>query len=494
MAGRRYFQRGHASVSASYPGSGHGGSLRWAVGAGSLAAIAAVSWLISSFMGHESTSVTSAAIESSPALADPPVQAPSLLNSALAKIQGNPARASGLMSVDFSEDTLKRTEPFMGKAEARLLGIYELVRQARHREALAQAEALTRDHPNFQLAQLVLGDLLTLQTRPIRTLGDVPDTKALAAEQQLGVLREQSRRRLLALTERPPEGAVPTQFLSLSSQSRHAIAVDASRSRLYLFENVSVAPGVDGSDKSQSPARLKLVGDYYISVGQSGIDKLLEGDLRTPVGVYYITSSLDPSRLPDLYGSGALPINYPNALDVQRGKTGSGIWLHGSPSEQFARPPQASEGCVVLSNPDFESVLARVETRTTPVVIANELNWVDPSALDQDRRRFQASLEAWRQSKSKGNLDQLRTHYSDQFNNQGQSLNDWWPRVTSEVKAQGAREVQLKELSMLNWRDKDDTMVVTFGEVAQGQTRGLTKRQYWIREEDQWKIFYEGPV
>lgn len=493
MAGRRHFQRGHASVSATYPGSGHGGSLRWVVGGGALAATAAAAWLIASFVGQQSSSEDSATIESSSAVADSPAPAPSLLNSALAKIQRNPARASGLMSVDFSEDTLKRTEPLMGKAEARLVGIYELVRQARHREALVQAESLTRDHPNFQLAQLVLGDLLTLQTRPIRTLGDVPDTKALAAEQQLGVLREQSRRRLLALTERPPEGAVPTQFLSLSTQSRHAIAVDASRSRLYLFENVSAA-GDDGADKTQRPARLKLIGDYYISVGQSGIDKLLEGDLRTPVGVYYITSSLDPSRLPDLYGSGALPINYPNALDVQRGKTGSGIWLHGSPSEQFARPPQASEGCVVLSNPDFESVLARVETRTTPVVIANELNWVDPSALDQDRRRFQASLEAWRQSKSKGNLDQLRTHYSDQFNNQGQSLNDWWPRLASEVKAQGAREVQLKELSMLNWRDKDDTMIVTFGEVAQGQTRGLTKRQYWIREEDQWKIFYEGPV
>lgn len=494
MAGRRYFQRGHASVSATYLGTGHGGSYRWAKGAGGLAATAAAVWLLASYVGGSSDSNTAVSTgDHAAAEAPSSAPAPSLLNSALAKIQRNPARASGLMSVDLSEDSLKRTEPLMGKAEVRLVGIYELIRRARHREALEQAEALTRDHPNFQLAQLVLGDLLTLQTRPLRTLGDVPDTKALAAEQQLAVLREQSRRRLLALTERPPEGAVPTQFLSLSTQSRHAIAVDASRSRLYLFENVSTGAET-GLEKNHSPARLKLIGDYYISVGQSGIDKLLEGDLRTPVGVYYITSSLDPNKLPDLYGSGALPINYPNALDVQRGKTGSGIWLHGSPSEQFARPPLASEGCVVLSNPDFESILARVETRTTPVVIANELNWVEPSALDQDRQRFQASLEAWRQSKSKGNLDQLRTHYSSQFNNQGQNLNDWWPRMTSEVKTQGAREVQLKDLSMLNWRDKDDTMVVTFGEVAQGQTRGLTKRQYWIREEDQWKIFYEGPV
>src|SRR5690606_263775 len=114
-----------------------------------------------------------------------------------------------------SEASLKQVEPFLGRAEARLLSIYGLIGQSRHREALSAAEGLVNEHPNFQLAQLVLGDLLTLQTRPIRQLGDVPDTKALAAQEQLAVLREQSRRRLQALTERPPTGAVPSQFLSL---------------------------------------------------------------------------------------------------------------------------------------------------------------------------------------------------------------------------------------------------------------------------------------
>ena len=35
-------------------------------------------------------------------------------------------------------------------------------------------------------------------------------------------------------------------------------------------------------------------------------------------------------------------------------------------------------------------------------------------------------------------------------------------------------------------------MVATFGEVAEGVRTGLTKRQYWIRQDNQWKIFYEG--
>ncbi|MFM6985490.1 MAG: murein L,D-transpeptidase family protein [Hydrogenophaga sp.] len=414
----------------------------------------------------------------------PEVPAPVLQTSSVAGLQRQP----------LSEPVVRDLLPKLGQAEARLIAIYRLISEGQHRQALAQAEALVRDHPNYQLAHLVHGDLLTLQARPVTRLGDVPDAKARAAHAQLEVLREESRRRLLALTERPPEGYVPTQFLSLSPQNRHAIAVDASRSRLYLFENLaSTAPALKG-DLAAGP-RLKLVGDYYISVGLQGIEKQVEGDQRTPLGVYHITSSLDPRRLPDLYGAGALPLNYPNALDLQRGKTGRGIWLHGTPRDQFVRAPQASDGCVVMSNPDLERLLGTVQIRTTPVVIAPQLQWVPPQALQNDRERFETALAAWRDAKAQGDLNRLQGFYSGQFRHTGGGLNQWWPRMEKEVQAvrrKGASGIELKDLSLLQWRDSQHTMVVTFAEVVLGQTRGVTRRQYWAQEQDQWKIFFEG--
>ena len=167
-----------------------------------------------------------------------------------------------------------------GEAEARLIEIYRLIGQANSREAISKAESLIKDHPNFQLAQLVYGDLLSGRTRPVRSLGDVPDTTAQAGATILAELRQESALRLRALRERPAPGTVPSQFLSLSARTRHAIAVDTSRARLYLFEN--------------TPAGLKLLADYYISVGKLGIEKSAEGDLRTPLGVYFISSNLDP--------------------------------------------------------------------------------------------------------------------------------------------------------------------------------------------------------
>ncbi|MDP2418885.1 MAG: L,D-transpeptidase [Hydrogenophaga sp.] len=394
-----------------------------------------------------------------------------------------------MINKPLTPNEFQQVRPLLGRAEAQLIEIYQHIGQGEQRDALAKTESLVRAHPNFQLAQLVLGDLLTLQTRPVHLLGDVPDTKATAAAEQLAVLRDESRRRLRALIERPPEGHIPTQFLALSTQSRHAIAIDASRSRLYLFENV--AP-VNANAQGQRSPQLRLLGDYYISVGLSGIEKEVEGDKRTPLGVYYITSNLDPAGLPDLYGVGALPINYPNPLDIQRGKTGNGIWLHGTPREQFVRAPLASDGCVVMSNPDLDRLLSTVQIRTTPVVIAPELQWVDREALNAERQPFEAALEAWRSLKSQGNLSELKGLYSSRFRSQGRDLAQWWPRMEGEIRTNSQRELQLKDVSMLRWRDTEDTMVVTFGEVAAGQTRGVTKRQYWMRESDQWKIFFEG--
>ncbi|WP_298210049.1 L,D-transpeptidase family protein [Acidovorax sp.] len=372
-----------------------------------------------------------------------------------------------------------------GQAEARLMAVYKLVAEGRGREALVKAESLARDYPNFQLAQLAVGDLLMSRTGPIRQLGDVPaDSDAARSSQTsatLTELRTESRQRVDAQRIRPPDNSVPAQFLELSPRSRHAIAVDASRSRLYLFENTAKG--------------LKLVADYYASVGKLGIEKVVEGDQRTPLGVYFITSRLDPATLKDFYGAGALPINYPNPLDQSRGKTGSGIWLHGTPPDQFARAPLATDGCLVLSNPDLERILRTVEPRSTPVVIARQLQWVQPQSVSAERKSFEAVLNAWRTAKSEGDMKRLLGFYAPDFQTyRNKPLDEWSQVLQAEAQALKGRELQLKDKSYLRWTDSADTMVVTFGEVAKGARTGPTKRQYWTRRGQNWQIFFEGVI
>ncbi|MGE5453161.1 MAG: L,D-transpeptidase family protein [Acidobacteriota bacterium] len=365
-------------------------------------------------------------------------------------------------------------------AEARLLEIYKLIGAGQTRVALSQAESLVNEVPNFQLAQLVYADLLVARTRRLPSMGAAPGNLSAMAPQRLDQLRTEAERRLAALRERPPAGALPAQFIELPPSTKHAIAVDAARSRLYLFEN--------------GPKGLQLVADHYASMGRLGMEKSSEGDQRTPLGVYYITSRLEGRQLTDFYGSGALLLNYPNEYDRKQGRTGGGIWLHGVPSDSYSRSPNSTDGCVALANPELRTILERVQPRSTPVVIARSLQWVQPDSAEQDRRSVHNLIEGWRMARASGDVNRLMSFYSSQFSNGAYDFTQWRVAVTKEVSQQRARSFQLKDLAILGWKDKSDLLVVTFGEVADGQRVGAVKRQYWGKEGGLWKIFYEGVI
>src|SRR6185436_13070775 len=95
-------------------------------------------------------------------------------------------------------------------------------------------------------------------------------------------------------------------------------------------------------------------------------------------------------------GSGALPINYPNEWDKMNGRSGSGIWLHGTPSDSFSRPPLSSDGCVVLTNPDLHKLTSSVEIGKTPVLIGESIEFVNKTKWDNDRKFAAKLVEKWR--------------------------------------------------------------------------------------------------
>jgi murein L,D-transpeptidase YafK len=377
-------------------------------------------------------------------------------------------------------DTTLATAPTLAPAEARLLDVYRLIGAGQMKQALGKAESLVKDIPNFQLAQLVYGDLLLSRVQALPNMGHAPADMAAKAPQKLDQLRTEAERRLTALRERPPADSLPAQFIELPPTTRHAIAVDANRSRLYLFEN--------------GPTGLHLVAEHYVSIGRLGAEKSTEGDQRTPLGVYYITSRLDAKQLTDFYGVGALPLNYPNEYDRRQGKTGGGIWLHGVPSDSYARSPNSTDGCVVLANPELQTLLQRVQPRTTPVVIARGLQWITPDRTEQQRRSLQNLLEGWRVARASGDLNRLLAFYSPQFSSGSKDLQQFKQQLERDVQQQRGHMLQLKDLAILGWKDKSDILVITFGEVGEGQRTGTIKRQYWGKEGGLWKIFFEGTI
>ncbi|RZS58331.1 L,D-transpeptidase [Sphaerotilus mobilis] len=356
--------------------------------------------------------------------------------------------------------------------EARLIAVYRLIGQARLPQALAAVESLVRDVPQFALAQLVYGDLLLAST------GDLTPSTTNANPPQGQALRREAVLRLQALREAPPAGTWPRQVLQLSASVRHVVAVDTTRARLYVIENQAGSP--------------RIVGDHYVSIGSRGTGKRSEGDQRTPLGVYSITSHLAGAQLGDFYGAGALPLNYPNDLDRQLGRTGANIWIHGTPTGQYARAPLATNGCIVMANDDLARWLRLLAPRHTPVIVAERLDWVAPRALMAPRQTALGLIETWRRARMQPDLDGLMALYSMHFDNGEDGYDAWRERLRVEAKAGAGRERELDELSVLSWNDPRELLVVTFRERLRGSTHGLMRRQYWSHDSGQWRIFSEG--
>jgi hypothetical protein len=247
--------------------------------------------------------------------------------------------------------------------------IYAQLGEGERAQALATASVLVERFPNFQLGQLLYADLLNISSaKPV--LWPVADEdNAPSVRKRLDELILESKRRLQRDSVQSLQGRIPTALAFLSPQQAYVAAVDASKSRLYWFENRT-----DNDGRLQ----LHLVKESYISVGINGVGKDKEGDGKTPLGVYFILRNLPGEDLPDLFGEGALTLNYPNALDLMRKKTGSGIWLHGTPSAQYARAPESTDGCVVLANDDMTRLIQHGMRADTPVIIADQLRWVKP--------------------------------------------------------------------------------------------------------------------
>ena len=362
--------------------------------------------------------------------------------------------------------------------EDRLSAVFEAIEANRVDEAMRRVDALLRDYPNFRLAYLVRGDLLLARSRPLLTFGNVVKT---VPQDRIEGLREEALARLRAMRSRPSDDRLPRYVLQLHPGQKHVLVVDSRRSRLYVF----------GNDQG----RPRLVADFYVTLGKNGVEKTREGDQKTPIGVYHVTGNLPRSKLTDFYGAGAFPINYPNEWDRRRGRNGHGIWLHGVPADLYSRPPRASDGCLVLANPDLESVGRYVQVGTTPVIIADAIEWSDAASVDAERRSLNAALEQWRADWQGRDTERYLGHYSQRFGaGGGQGYAAWAAHKRAVNAAKSWIKIELSRVAMFRYPREGDFVVVSFEQDYKSSTlsNAMRKRQYWIKEEGRWKILYEG--
>lgn len=196
-------------------------------------------------------------------------------------------------------------------------------------------------------------------------------------------------------------------------ESFNAVIVEKDKRKLHVVrvtgDGVSIIKSVD------------------VLVGKGNGDKASRGDLKTPEGVYRITSFLSGQRLIEMYGKetakiygfGAFPLNYPNLLDTLNGKTGGGIWLHG---KEDNRQDPATKGCVALDNPDIRGLSQYFKPGTPVIITRNALigsSQTYRQSYDTARAAVNEFINAWQAN----SFDRFKNAYGKGFRSKdGKSL------------------------------------------------------------------------
>jgi len=348
--------------------------------------------------------------------------------------------------------------------------------------ALETIDTLIKQTPNFKLAYLIQGDLLLAHAKQISGIGDEHKSEK---KEEIENFKNEAKVRIERYLNTLNLQNEPKIFAQLNEKDKYLFYVDAVNSRLYLYENVN--------------GKLTYKDDYYVSIGKNGFGKQYEGDKKTPVGVYFTGKKIKES-LSDFYGDAAYPLSYPNEIDRKNKRNGSGIWLHGTPKTTYNRAPLASDGCIVLSNPDLMKLSSVLDTNKIPVIISfRSLKDLESANKNLSEKKLSLinAIETWRKNWEDQDTDNYLKFYSKNFFSEKDNF-DTWAERKKLIQSQKAKvSIGLSEISFYDYPNiENEIVLVDFIQDYKSPTimNKMNKRQYWINENNEWRIMYEGGV
>lgn len=257
-------------------------------------------------------------------------------------------------------------------------------------KGLGDVEQLTRQIPSYQLAKMLKADLYAIKAGRLDWIQDAHRQAKAQSLLMEAKVRWQGHHR--AETQRGDWESLLSQYVLKTSQEQHLLIVDSLAHRIYVYQHAE-----NGYQE---------VANFYVTLGQKGTGKQFRGDMKTPIGIYRIEKNVPDENLPELYGVGALTLDYPNSWDQQKRRTGSGIWLHGTPRSTYSRAPLASRGCVVLNNSAMEALLHQYQLPLETPVIITQAESIDSLAMRlEEKAEVLSKINQWLRSQQTYQVD-----------------------------------------------------------------------------------------
>lgn len=205
--------------------------------------------------------------------------------------------------------------------------------------------------------------------------------------------------------------------------------------------------------------KFTLAQEYSAYTGEVKGDKQREGDLKTPLGIYDITKKI--SKLDSFYGPLAFVSSYPNTFDKYQGKSGSGIWIHGLPTEQ--KRDDYTKGCIAINNDNIIYLDKKIDIDSTLLIInpTDEIQRTSKEKLS----KLLAGLYAWRYSWIYNDTKKYLSFYSQDFiRHDGMNYNNFAKYKTRIFAKDEKKKIIFSNINILPYPNTTDTFQITFKE------------------------------
>ncbi len=251
----------------------------------------------------------------------------------------------------------------------------------------------------------------------------------------------------------------------------------------------------------------RVVRKYDIAIGEQEGQKMIAGDRRTPEGHYCIIGRKERSELSTIYGPLAYVLDYPNEDDRRAGRTGQGIWIHGTDPDSL---PLETRGCIEMRNEDLTDLSTFLKSGIgTPVVILFNPELIHPASVPDFTRcemrhreivgkyrtitsQFNTLVNNWKDAWEAKDISDYQTFYDTlRFSAQGMGWSEWKERKLRTFELYDTISISVNNIRLTDFAES--VVIVKFMQEYETNLNKVRngKKLFFEKNDDLWKITRE---
>ncbi|QSZ43073.1 L,D-transpeptidase family protein [Sulfurimonas aquatica] len=234
--------------------------------------------------------------------------------------------------------------------------------------------------------------------------------------------------------------------------------------------------------------RYILKKEYGAFTGEVKGDKYKEGDLKTPVGIYNLIKKI--SKVDSFYGPMAFVTSYPNIYDKYKGKNGSGIWIHGLPTEQ--ERDEYTKGCIAINNQSIECLDRNIDIEKTILIIDEQK--ISENENKEIFSNLLSQLYEWRYAWLYSDIESYLNFYAPEFIRfDGMDIQRFNTYKTRVFKKRESKSIIFNNINVIPYPNSKNMYKITFYEIYKSNSFEFTGDKVLIvkLENNKMKIITE---